>query len=211
MWLLMSGREEDEVSSSRRDGEQYAKTEEGQGWPEQRSRTQCIQGDVDPDTEPKSKVLDRVEAQSLISEGKEDGTSSWVECEEYPGAKEKAIDGDGRLEAVHQYLASRLRPPDCEVEGRRPRSNKVSTFTRRGRRPIIEESSRIYRLKVTAFIIVQTCATSRYFVSSSEQVVDEDGRLEVARRHLVQELWPPDWYQMKYEKSSVRVHRESGL
>ncbi|KAI6155350.1 hypothetical protein BKA82DRAFT_4010919 [Pisolithus tinctorius] len=134
MWLLMSGREEDEASSSRRDGEQYAKIEEGRGWPEQRSRTQ-------------SKVLDRAEAQLLISEGKEDGASSWVECEElltklrkgkfeakvpfsvlirtlstaryrYPGAKEKAIDGDGRLEAVHQYLASRLRPPDCEVGGR---------------------------------------------------------------------------------------------
>ncbi|KAI6140289.1 hypothetical protein BKA82DRAFT_29245 [Pisolithus tinctorius] len=211
---------------------------EGRNWLERPRHMQCIQGDKDSRTEPErsflslvfmmfhsriygSKVLDKVGARPLISEGKEDSASSWVECEElltklrkgkfeakvpfsvlirtlstaryrYPGAMEKAIDGDGRLEAVHQYLASRLRPPDCEVEGRRPRSNKVSTFTRRGRRPIIEESLRIYRLKVTAFIIVQTCATSRYFVSSSEQVVDEDGRLEVTRQHLVRELRPPD-------------------
>ncbi|KIO12297.1 hypothetical protein M404DRAFT_20122 [Pisolithus tinctorius Marx 270] len=159
MWLLMSGREEDEVSSSRRDGEQYAKTEEGQGWPEQRSRTQCIQGDVDPDTEPKSKVLDRVEAQSLISEGKEDGTSSWVECEElvtklrkgkfeaevpflvlirtlstaryrYPGAKEKAIDGDGRLEAADDQDRTKLAPSPVGVEDRSSKRARGSTDLR---------------------------------------------------------------------------------
>ncbi|KAI6154929.1 hypothetical protein BKA82DRAFT_4432149 [Pisolithus tinctorius] len=168
-----------------------------------------------------SKVLDKVGARLLISEGKEDSASSWVECEElltklrkgkfeakvpfsvlirtlstaryrHPGAKEKAIDGDGRLEAVHQYLASRLCPPDCEVEGQRPRSNKVSTFTRRGRRPITEGGSRIYELKVTGFIRAQTCATLKYLVSSSEKVVNEDGRLEVAQRHLEQGLRPPD-------------------
>ncbi|KAI6152498.1 hypothetical protein BKA82DRAFT_4457719 [Pisolithus tinctorius] len=238
MWLLMSGREEDEVSSSRRDGEQYAKIEEGRGWPEQRSRTQCIRGDVDSDTEPersflssvfmtiysqiyRSKVLDRVEAQSLISEGKEDGASSRAECEDqvtklrkenyevqvprlaiiqtlstasyrYHSTKEKAVDRDGRPEAVHRLLPPRLHPSNCEVEGQHSRSKEVSACTHRGRKPIFEAGSRVYRAKVTGFIRARTYATLKYLVSSREKVVNEDGRLKVAQRHLEQGLRPPD-------------------
>ncbi|KAI6143648.1 hypothetical protein BKA82DRAFT_4017388 [Pisolithus tinctorius] len=66
----------------------------------------------------KSKVLDQVEVQLLISEGKEDA--------KYPSTKEKAIDRDGQLETVHQYLVSGLRPPDCEVGGRSSGSNEVA-------------------------------------------------------------------------------------
>lgn len=64
----------------------------------------------------RTKVLDKVEVRPLISEGKEGGASSQVPFSvlirtlstarnRYPGMKEKAIDGDGRLEAVHQYFA----------------------------------------------------------------------------------------------------------
>ncbi|KIN97579.1 hypothetical protein M404DRAFT_890990 [Pisolithus tinctorius Marx 270] len=147
-----------------------------------------------------SKVLDKVGARLLISEGKEDAkvpfsvlirTLSTARYR-YPGAKEKAIDGDGQLEAVHQYLASKRRPPDYEVEGRSLGSKEVSAYTHRGRRPISEGDSRIYELKVTGFIRARIYATLRYLVSSGEKVVNEDGRLEVAQRHLEQGLWPPD-------------------
>lgn len=158
-------------------------------------------------------MYDGIEAQLLISEGKEDGTNSWVECEElmtklrkeiykvqvtfsvlirtlytakyrYFSMKGKVIDRSGWLEAIHWYLASRLCLPDCEVEGQQPRSNKVSTYTCRGRRPITEESSRVCRLKVTGFILVRTYTTSVSFVSRVEKVANKEGRLEVAWRHL---------------------------
>ncbi|KAI6148793.1 hypothetical protein BKA82DRAFT_22495 [Pisolithus tinctorius] len=163
----MSGREEDEASSSRRDGKQ-------------------------------SKVLDRVEVQSLISEGKEDGTSSWVECEElltklrkgkfeakvpfsvlvrtlstaryrYPGAKEEAIDSDGQLEAVRQLLSPRLRPPDGEMEGQQSTLSEVSACTCQGRRPIFEAGSKIYRSKVTCFVMIRACTTLQYSVPRVEK------------------------------------------
>ncbi|KAI6150354.1 hypothetical protein BKA82DRAFT_4013175 [Pisolithus tinctorius] len=185
MWLLMSGREEDEVSSSR------------------------------------SKVLDRVEAQSLISEGKEDGASLQAECKDqvtklrkenyevqvprlaiiqtlstasyrYLSTKEKVVDRDGQLKAVHRLLPPGLHPSNCEVEGQRSRSKEVSACTHQGRKPIFEAGSRVYRAKVTGFIRARTYATLKYLVSSSEKVVNEDGRLEVAQRHLEQGLRPPD-------------------
>ncbi|KAI6001614.1 hypothetical protein F5J12DRAFT_238955 [Pisolithus orientalis] len=109
-----------------------------------------------------------------------------------PSAKAKRIDRDGQFEAVRQHLVPRLCPPESEQGGRQWRSNEVSDCTHRSRRPIFEAGLRVYRLKVTAFVIVRTCATSRCFVSSSEQVANEDGRLEVARRHLAQGLRPPD-------------------
>ncbi|KAI6139095.1 hypothetical protein BKA82DRAFT_477588 [Pisolithus tinctorius] len=157
-----------------------------------------------------SKVLDRVEAQSLISEGKEDGASLRAECEDqvtklrkenyevqvprlaiiqtlstasyrYHSTKEKAVDRDGRLEAVHRLLPPRLHPSNCEVEGRHSRSKEVSACTRRGQKPIFKAGSRVYRAKVTGFIRARTYATLKYLVSSSEKVVNEDGRLEVAQ------------------------------
>ncbi|KAI6157328.1 hypothetical protein BKA82DRAFT_20166 [Pisolithus tinctorius] len=67
--------------------------------PSRRGCAQCVQSDLGSRTEPgrsflsfvfmmfysriyRSKVLNKVKAQLLISEGKEDGASSWVECEE---------------------------------------------------------------------------------------------------------------------------------
>ncbi|KAI6141389.1 hypothetical protein BKA82DRAFT_4018702 [Pisolithus tinctorius] len=119
MQLLMSGREEDEASSSR------------------------------------SKVLNQVEVQSLISEGKEDAKVPFsVLIRGYStakyralSAKAKRIDRDGQFEAVHQYLASRLRPPDCKVEGQQLRLRELSARTCRSQRPINEGDTRMYRLK----------------------------------------------------------------
>ncbi|KIO01491.1 hypothetical protein M404DRAFT_28533, partial [Pisolithus tinctorius Marx 270] len=114
-----------------------------------------------------SKVLDQVEVQLLISEGKEDA--------KYPSTKEKAIDRDGQLETVHQYLVSGLRPPDCEVGGRSSGSNEVSACNRRSRRPIFEAGPKIYRSKVTCSVMIRAYTTLKCFVSSSEEVVNEDG------------------------------------
>ncbi|KIO03135.1 hypothetical protein M404DRAFT_27420 [Pisolithus tinctorius Marx 270] len=181
---------------------------------EQRSRTQCIRSDVDSDAEPersflsfvfmmiysriyRSKVLDQVEAQSLISEGKEDAkVPSSVLVRAY-----------STFEAIHRYLASGLCPPDCEVGGWSSRLNEASACNRQSRRPIYEIGPKIYRLKVTCSVIIRAYTTLRYFVSSSEEVVNEDGRLEVAQRNLAQGLRPPD----EVRESSVRMNRESGL
>ncbi|KIO08067.1 hypothetical protein M404DRAFT_378733 [Pisolithus tinctorius Marx 270] len=248
---------------------------------EQRSRTQCIRSDVDSDAEPersflsfvfmtiysriyRSKVLDQVEAQSLIFKGKEDDAELQAECEDpmmkddsryiaktrldygnisrlasnevmigprgaesvevsgvlrataleenyeakvpflvlirtlstakyrYPSAKEEAIDSDGQLEAVRRLLPPRLRPPDGEMEGQQSTLSEVSACTCQGRRPIFEAGSKIYRSKVTCFVMIRACTTLQYSVPRVEKVVNRDGRLEVARRHLVRELRPPD-------------------
>ncbi|KIN98389.1 hypothetical protein M404DRAFT_31392 [Pisolithus tinctorius Marx 270] len=168
-----------------------------------------------------SRIYKEDDTQSLISEGKEDGASSRAECEDqvmklrkenyevqvpclaiiqtlstasyrYLSTKEKAVDRDGWLEAVHRLLPPRLHPSNCEVEGRHSRSKEVSGCTHWGRKPIFEAGSRVYRAKVTGFIRARTYATLKYLVSSSEKVVNEDGRLEVAQRHLEQGLQPPD-------------------
>ncbi|KAI6028282.1 hypothetical protein F5J12DRAFT_371831 [Pisolithus orientalis] len=80
---------------------------------------------------------------------------------------------------------------DCE-SCLRSMANEVGAYTCQSRRPIFEAGSRIYRPKVTAFITVGTCATSRCFVSSSEQVVNEGRQLEVTLQHLARGLQPPD-------------------
>ncbi|KAI6149575.1 hypothetical protein BKA82DRAFT_4014104 [Pisolithus tinctorius] len=162
MRLLMSGREEDKI-------------EEGRGWLEEQSHTQRIQGSVDSGTKPErsflSKVLNQVKAQLLISEGKEDAkvpssvlirACSTVKYR-VPSVKAKRIDRDGQFEAVHQYLTSRLRLPDCEVEGQQLRSSELSTCTRRSRRPINEGDMRM-----------------------DEIMANEDGQLEVTQQHLAQ-------------------------
>ncbi|KAI6157723.1 3-beta hydroxysteroid dehydrogenase/isomerase family-domain-containing protein [Pisolithus tinctorius] len=104
----------------------------------------------------RSKVLNQVEAWSLMSEGKEDAKVPFsVLIQGYStakyrvlSAKVKRIDRDGQFEAAHQYLASRLCPPDCEVEGQQLRSSELSACTHRSRRPINEGDVRMVKIMV---------------------------------------------------------------
>ncbi|KAI6146254.1 hypothetical protein BKA82DRAFT_4015822 [Pisolithus tinctorius] len=103
----------------------------------------------------RSKVLNQVEVQSLISEGKEDAKVPFsVLIQGYSTAKYRAlsvkvkrINRDGQFEAAHQYLASRLHLPDCEVEGQQLRLSELSAHTCRSRRPINKGDARMDRLK----------------------------------------------------------------